>query len=100
MGFWASNRWVSGVTSGALVPLRTTSRLTGGGVVTSVCPELYGIVIRPIAAGVGVAGGVLLDVLFFFGVDGLVSLDSAFWAGILRFLLMFATLFGTSTSST
>lgn len=54
---------------------------------SSISPELYGTDIKPIAAGVGVAGGVTLVARFRFGVDEGVLVDSAsLSAAVLRFL--------------
>jgi hypothetical protein len=96
-------RWrVSGETRGALVPLGTVRRLSGGGALSSISPDEYGADINPTAAGVGVTGGRIDFVArFLFGVDGPVSVpfgrDSA---GILfLFLLVFANFGGGSTAA-
>lgn len=49
-------------------------------------PELYGTDIKPIAAGVGVAGGITLTARLLFGVDEAISVDSTFSGVVLRFL--------------
>lgn len=100
VGFEATTRDVSGERRGALVPFgsarRATARDLGLGVVieAEVCEELgagvmtplaAGSAIRPIALGVGVAGGCGMDFCVrLFGVDGVSTVSAVGEVFLLR----------------
>ena len=93
-GLAATTRWVSGVSNVAFVPSGTASRLIRGAAVL-----LRGTDIKPIAAGVGVAGGRIgLLVFFLLGVEGSASLlfvmGSLLSCGTLFLFLLVLAAFG------
>lgn len=70
----------------------------GGGTISSISPEEYGIVINPIAAGVGVTGGrIRFAERFLLGVDG-DSLNAVGASETVFLFLLTLAIFGVGVS--